>query len=190
MLLPVLASKTVSSQTKWQGPQSATRLAGSMVSVYEQLQAKFSRDARGHYIFSPVFLTQWCHSLLRYNLQECEVLEAWADAARRVFQDSLVGKHAADFEVILMAILRSDWSFNAHPDGMLFTSIVPVEKSPATDTHGQGRPLIRILENDYEALLQQGLKKYAREFRELPILLFTEVSHTSSTMQTLQPHLR
>jgi dynein heavy chain 2 len=96
---------------QWSQAAQHTRLAGTMVSVYEQLRAKFSRDARSHYLFTPRHLTQWALALLRYDLGPVEVLEAFSAAARLLFRNMLVGEDADKFAALFNAALRTDWNY-------------------------------------------------------------------------------
>lgn len=88
-----------------------------MVTIYSQVQQKFSRDSYGHYLFTPRELTNWCLSLMRYNLSEIEsdsstepLLQIWAYEACRIFQDRLVDQDAKrQFTSILSSVLQDEW---------------------------------------------------------------------------------
>jgi dynein heavy chain 2 len=102
---------------KWTQNSNVYQLASSMVTVYSQILSKFSRDEYGHYLFTPRELTNWCLSLLRYNLSELKsdssvesVLQVWAYEACRIFQDRLVNKDSRKtFQSILSAVLSDEW---------------------------------------------------------------------------------
>jgi dynein heavy chain 2 len=76
---------------------------------------------QGHYVYTPRELTQWCLSLLRYNLNDLKdnssvdgLLEIWAYEAYRLFQDRLVDDVAKQaFDTIITSVLQDDWRTNA-----------------------------------------------------------------------------
>lgn len=79
--------------------------------------SKFSRDKYGHYLFTPRELTNWCLSLLRYNLTELKsdssvesLLQVWAYEAMRIFHDRLVDKDSRNqFISILSSVVQDEW---------------------------------------------------------------------------------
>lgn len=85
-----------------------------------QLRSRFTVDDYSHYLFTPRDLTNWCLSLLRYDLNagakegsSDHVLEIWAYEARRLFRDRVVGTEGQNkFDSILMSTVRADWSAN------------------------------------------------------------------------------
>jgi dynein heavy chain 2 len=105
---------------KWGSSSNVFNLASSMVAVYSQVLAKFSRDTHSHYLFTPRELTTWCLSLLRYNLSELKsdtttesLLQVWAYEACRIFHDRLVDKDARkQFLSILSGVLSDEWRAN------------------------------------------------------------------------------
>ena len=87
---------------------------------WRQLRTRFTVDDYSHYLFTPRDLTNWCLSLLRYDLNagakegsSDHVLEIWAYEARRLFRDRVVGSEGqSKFDSILMSTVRADWSAN------------------------------------------------------------------------------
>ena len=69
MLHPVLTHKTAGKQ-EWTSAKSISRLATTLVTVYEQLRSKFSVDDQKHYRFSPKSISKWVVGLLRYNMNQ------------------------------------------------------------------------------------------------------------------------
>ena len=102
---------------KWGSSSNIYQLASSMVAIYSQVLAKFSRDVHSHYLFTPRELTTWCLSLLRYNLSELKndsglesLLQVWAYEACRIFHDRLVDKDARKtFLSMLNGVLQDEW---------------------------------------------------------------------------------
>jgi dynein heavy chain 2 len=177
MLSPVVRTK-VGGRGEWADPGKIQKLAGSMVNVYQQLRQRLTRDMHSHYVFTPVFLTRWCVALLRYDLQAVPLLEAWAHAAQRLIRPTLVGEDAGNFDAILNAVLRSDWSTSLDSlKGHVYTSLAPVE---ASGWRGHARPLTKLSQADYKELLGGGMRKYAREFSDLNLQLFDEVGGGSA----------
>ena len=110
-------STTMNKHPKWGSNSNVYQLATSMIHIYSQVQSKFSRDTYSHYLFTPRELTNWCLSLLRYNLAELKsdsslesVLKVWAYEACRIFQDRLVDKDSrSSFLTILSSVLSDEW---------------------------------------------------------------------------------
>ena len=70
LLQPVMAHKAAGRKDDWTSAKSVSRLATTMVGLYEQMRARFTPDESKHYRFSPKSLTRWVVGLLRYNLTE------------------------------------------------------------------------------------------------------------------------
>jgi dynein heavy chain 2 len=69
----------------------------------------------GHYLFTPRELTNWCLSLLRYNLNDLKdnnsvepLLEIWAYEARQ------------QFDTIISNVLQDDWRTTIKLKGLTF----------------------------------------------------------------------
>ena len=45
-----------------------SKLASTMVELFEQVRSRFTVDDYRHYLFTPRELTAWVHGLLRYGL--------------------------------------------------------------------------------------------------------------------------
>jgi len=112
-----ILSPTMGKHPKWSSNSNVYQLATSMVNIYIQVLAKFSRDTYGHYLFTPRELTNWCLSLLRYNLAEIKndssvdsLLQIWAYEACRIFHDRLVDTDSRNtFLGILSSVLQEEW---------------------------------------------------------------------------------
>jgi len=112
-----ILSPTMGKHPKWSSNSNVYQLATSMVNIYIQVLAKFSRDTYGHYLFTPRELTNWCLSLLRYNLVEIKndssvdsLLQIWAYEACRIFHDRLVDTDSRNtFLGILSSVLQEEW---------------------------------------------------------------------------------
>ncbi len=104
------------------------RISYFKIIVYQKVLANFNRDMYGHYLFTPRELTNWCLSLLRYNLSDFKdntsvepLLEIWAYEACRLFQDRLVDNEARQqFDNILSTVLQEDWRTSVKLKGKNF----------------------------------------------------------------------
>ncbi|XP_022324921.2 cytoplasmic dynein 2 heavy chain 1-like isoform X2 [Crassostrea virginica] len=189
-LTPIL-NRQLGRHPVWGNPAKVYALAGSMVQLYDQLRTRFTVDDYSHYLFTPRDLTNWCLSLLRYDLNagakegsSDHVLEIWAYEARRLFRDRVVGSEGqSKFDSILMSTVRADWSANIfdnldtdyfvtwgarHEDGG--PAVAAGAPLPPT-----GKPLGKLNTDDLTAVVERGLKLYSRENRDLDILIFREV---------------
>ncbi|XP_077984893.1 cytoplasmic dynein 2 heavy chain 1-like [Glandiceps talaboti] len=189
-LTPVL-HRSLQSHPVWASSAKVHHLAGSMVQVYEQTRGRFSVDEYSHYLFTPRDLTNWVLGLLRYDLNAStsesssdHVLEVWAYEARRLFRDRLVGDDGlAKFDNILMGILQSEWNashiFDRLQDAYYVTwgarseAGAPIS-APGAPLPPNGKPLGRLNKDDLREVINKGVKVYARDNRELDLLLFRE----------------
>ncbi|CAE7880984.1 DYH1B, partial [Symbiodinium sp. KB8] len=175
------------------------RIADTMVSVYEQIKAKFTVDDHRHYLFTPRDLTSWVQGLLRYRLESADALvEVLAHEAQRIFGDRLVGPDAhTSFDGILNSVLRSRWGFkgnSANSDYYVALAHGGGSSGAAGGGAGGGARaggsggedqgledgkqaalLERVKEDELRALVERGLMMYEREEKELHIQLFREV---------------
>ena len=116
-LRSIFASTGMEKHAKWSVKANVYQLASSMVTVYSQVLANFSRDVYGHYLFTPRELTNWCLSLWRYNLAEIRsdtsidsLLQVWTYEACRTFQDRLVDNEGKrTFISIIGTVLQDEW---------------------------------------------------------------------------------
>jgi dynein heavy chain 2 len=107
----------MSKHPKWSSNSNIYQLAGSMVTVYSQVLKNFSRDSYGHYLFTPRELTNWCLSLLRYNLADIQsdsstepLLQIWSYEACRIFHDRLVDLESRKIFIgIMSSVLQDEW---------------------------------------------------------------------------------
>ncbi|EGD76743.1 dynein heavy chain isotype 1B [Salpingoeca rosetta] len=171
MLGPVLHFK-YQGMGQWTTPQNVSRLAASMVAVYEFAKREFTRDTQGHYIFTPVFLTEWALSLLRYDLSAVNLLDAWAYSAQLLFRNTLIADHQARFDSFLSALLQRDWGHDLEKlNNSVFTTFIPAE----VQTAGQGKPLSLVSLDDYADMLKTGITRHNREHAPLTLKLFPEM---------------
>ena len=89
------------------------------------MKNKFTVDDYRHYLFTPRDLTQWVKNLLRYDLENDELLDCLVYEAERQFRDRLVdGDAIQKFNSILSGIVRSNWRHSANLDGVYFTALM------------------------------------------------------------------
>nr|XP_032832089.1 cytoplasmic dynein 2 heavy chain 1 [Petromyzon marinus]XP_032832097.1 cytoplasmic dynein 2 heavy chain 1 [Petromyzon marinus]XP_032832104.1 cytoplasmic dynein 2 heavy chain 1 [Petromyzon marinus] len=173
----------------WVATASVKKLAGSMLTLYQQVRAKFTPDDHNHYLFTPRNLTQWALGLLRYDPSSGDrasssadaVLEVWAYESCREFRDRLVGSRARDtFDAALASVLHSDWGSNPLPQladayyvtwGAHHMSV----SAPGQPLPQHGKPLGRLSSTDLKSVIKKGLVHFAREYRPLRLLLFPEL---------------
>eukprot|EP00049_Salpingoeca_infusionum_P001770 m.50835 g.50835 ORF g.50835 m.50835 type:complete len:4155 (+) comp11193_c0_seq1:125-12589(+) len=160
---------------KWTTATNVARLAGSMITIFDQVRTKFSRDSHGHYLFTPAYLTEWVTSLLRYNLQSINLLDAVADSANRRFRQLLLRTDATKFDAIVASVLRADWSHTL--DGLKgkVCSTLLGGATPTSEGSQKARPYLKGSFEDYREVLEIGLKRFSREHSELGIQLFDEM---------------
>ncbi|CAI9737451.1 cytoplasmic dynein 2 heavy chain 1-like isoform X1 [Octopus vulgaris] len=170
----------------WSNPSKIHSLAGSMVQLYEQLQAQFSVDDYSHYLFTPCDLTQWILNLLRYDLRDTassnsseHILEIWAYEASRLFRDRIVGPESRSrFDQILMSIIQADWSADVLDKLQSFYHVTWGSRSTNSSTTSQkrnGKPLGRLSRDDLKSVIEKGLRAFCYENKIDDMLIFKEV---------------
>jgi len=156
----------------WNSETQVKNLSEVMLEVYDQVCSSFSVDDHRHYRFTPRNLSNWVLSLQRYDLQECELLDAVAYEGARVFRDRLVGSDAQNqFDVAVAGAIRGTFSHNVNMDA-LYTTFAAVEDKPAP---GSAMPLAGMAMDRFKSFVEERLQAYEREIKELDILLFPEV---------------
>eukprot|EP00931_Biecheleriopsis_adriatica_P043590 TRINITY_DN24917_c0_g1_i1.p1 TRINITY_DN24917_c0_g1~~TRINITY_DN24917_c0_g1_i1.p1 ORF type:complete len:4311 (+),score=994.91 TRINITY_DN24917_c0_g1_i1:69-13001(+) len=148
------------------------KTAEAMVDIYTSMKDKFTVDDHEHYLFSPRDLTQWILQLLRYEVVSVEsFIEAWAYEACRIFRDRLVGDEAkTHFDTLLRNALIQYLSSDVEVDKLLFTSMLTIgdEGVPSGD-------MKKVSHADYSKMVQEGLKVFQREIKDMDIELIPEV---------------
>lgn len=122
---------------RFRGAAALHKLAATMVEVHAGVLQRFSVDEQRHYLFTPRDLTSWVRGLMRYPLEEEQLLEVLAYEAARVYRDRLVDADAAaKFDAGLAAALRSTWGFNPDLRDVLYTSLAHVTRGGAAGAGG------------------------------------------------------
>ncbi|KAI8896032.1 dynein heavy chain and region D6 of dynein motor-domain-containing protein [Globomyces pollinis-pini] len=177
IFLQPIIDHCIPSHQIWSLPKNVSRLASTIVNIYEQTVAKFTVDLYSHYNFTPRDISRLVFSLVRYiytSTDEKELIDIIAYESQRLFQDRLVGADARQkFQSILFSILRSDWNYQGSLSGVIFTK---ADNSMITsDNISNGTPLIRMAIDAYRVQLQQRLTDYERDVQDLHLKLFPEM---------------
>ena len=148
-------------------PGERTKLAATLVEVYEKVKATFVVDDARHYLFTPRDLSAWVSNLLRYDLGNEDLLNVVAYEGSRLFKDRMVDAGAeAKLENILGGVLRSRWRFVAALDEVYFTTLsTGAIGSKGADAEGKaGAPLLqRVDVVDFRGVVQKGVDYYESE---------------------------
>ena len=159
------------------------KAAEAMVDVYTNMKAKFTMDDHEHYLFNPRDLTQWVLQLLRYEVVSIDsFIEAWAYEATRIFRDRLVGDEAKNhFDAILRNASIQYLGTDVDVDKLIFTSMLTLgdEGVPSGD-------MKKVALEDYTKMVQDGLKSYQREVKDLDVELVPEVLEQIKWMDRAQ----
>ncbi|KAJ3022561.1 Cytoplasmic dynein 2 heavy chain 1 [Thoreauomyces humboldtii] len=173
LLQPILAHAVTGHKT-WSLPRSIQKLASSMISIYDEVTKRFTPDMKPHYLFTPRDITRWILGLARYEYissEQEELLDVVAYEAKRLFQDRLVTPDAKQkFGTILANVLKSDWSYELVGKEMVYTSAA---KTSSLDLHA-ARGLTRVSLEDYKKSVQDALKVYERDYRDMNMCLIPE----------------
>jgi len=117
-------SSTGLMEPQWGSEASLKKLANAMLELYDKVRSRFSVDDYRHYLFTPRELSQWCFSLLRYDLASVPLLELWCYEAERIFGDRLVSEEARrKFRDLLYTIVRQQFQYEIKLDGVCYTSL-------------------------------------------------------------------
>jgi dynein heavy chain 2 len=148
------------------------KVAEAMVEIYSTMKGRYTVDDHDHYLFSPRDLTQWVVQLLRYEVASVEeFLEAWAYEASRIFRDRLVGEEAqTQFDGLLKQEVMQHFNTDIEVEKLCYTSLL--------NMGDEGVPkgvMNKVSREDYKKMVEQGLKLYEREVKDLPIELVSEV---------------
>ena len=145
------------------------KAAEAMVGIYTNTRSKLTMDDHDHYLFNPRDLTLWVLQLVRYDIVSVDTfLNGWAYEANHNFRDRLVGaKSQNQFDSMRRNAMIQFFNANVDLEKLCYTSMVTFGDNgiPSGD-------LRRILMGDYKKMVEEGLKSYEREVKDMPIDLF------------------
>ena len=195
-LKTVLNSSTLFDD-KFRNDSEGSKLALSMVEIYQKTREKFTVDDRRHYLFTPRDLTLWMKNLCRYDLAGEPLIDIVAHEACRIFRDRLVGGDSwSRFDQQLNAVLRTHFKATVTASDLFFTSLTTARGSGGGNSEAEspmGGKMHRMSEGDFSKLVSQGIMYYEREERDLNMLLFSEmlehIAHVDRVLSSSFGHL-
>lgn len=153
---------------------SSKKLAQFLIDLYSNVRQKFSVDDHRHYLFTPRDLTGLVFNLLRYEINEAQgLIETLIYESSRIFRDRLVDKDSKmRFDKILYSLLKNHLRYNEQMKATYFISKI-VQGSQGLVP---GLPLLgRIGAKDFEAMIDQALRAYEREYKSMDVHLIEEI---------------
>ncbi|KAL2914266.1 hypothetical protein HK105_206212 [Polyrhizophydium stewartii] len=176
MLRPIIET-CLPSHRVWSLPKNVSKLAATIVSVYEQTVAKFTVDMYSHYLFTPRDISRLVLSLGRFvfsGADDNEVIDIVAYESQRLFQDRLVGADARQkFQALLFSVLRTEWSYQGSLSGVIFATADAGVGTSMPDLR-LARALVRMPLEKYRDKIARQLQVYERDSRDLHLTLFPE----------------
>lgn len=153
---------------------SSKKLSQFLIELYNTVKSKFSVDEHRHYLYTPRDITQLIFSLLRYDIREPQTLiEVLIYESSRIFKDRLVDKESkAKFDSTLYTLLRNHLKYN---DKLTDTYFISKVGQPGERIIEILPSLGRISKADFVQVIEQSLRAYEREFKEMTIHLFDEI---------------
>ncbi|KAH9247140.1 hypothetical protein BASA81_015283 [Batrachochytrium salamandrivorans] len=125
-LSPILESCFPNHQV-WSSPKNISRLASTIVGIFEQTVQQFTVDMFSHYLFTPRDLSRLIWSLDRFIYEkqdDHELIEVVAYEFQRLIQDRLVGNEARQkFQKLLFLALRTDWNYQETVQNVLYATL-------------------------------------------------------------------
>ena len=189
--LSIVLNNIPISDRKWVNSTDRERLASSIVEIYQKVKEKYTVDDCRHYLFTLRDITTLIKNISRYNLSVENLLDALSYECCRVYRDRLVGVEAINrFDQILGGILRSAFRHSMMAPGVYFSSLTSARGNANTGAdEGKDEPgspragggaavgavISRLSEDDFRALVSQGVLYYEREEKDLNMLLFSEL---------------
>ncbi|KAJ3270644.1 Cytoplasmic dynein 2 heavy chain 1 [Terramyces sp. JEL0728] len=160
----------------WSMPKNISKLAATIVNIYEQTIQKFTVDMYSHYTFTPRDISRMLLSLVRYvysGNDEKEIIDILAYEAQRLIQDRLVGADARQkFQSILFSILRSDWNYEGSLGGFVYSKSI---RSTSTINLSLGTSLLKKSIDECRDQIQSELQGYERDIQNLELQLYPEM---------------
>ncbi|XJO78526.1 hypothetical protein BDV3_002952 [Batrachochytrium dendrobatidis] len=185
MLQPVLES-CLPNHRVWSHPKSISKLASTIVSIFEQTVQKFRVDMHSHYVFTPRDISRLVLSLGRFVYQENdenELIKVIAYESQRLFQDRLVGHDARQsFQSLLFSILQSEWNYQGTLQGIIYAITEAGELGSLSDVT-TAKKLGCLTMDQYKEKLTKQLRVYERDNRDLHISLYPEMLELISRME-------
>ncbi|KAI9144619.1 dynein heavy chain and region D6 of dynein motor-domain-containing protein [Paraphysoderma sedebokerense] len=166
----VLAQK-YESHDIWSFPKNISRLASTMMGIFQQVTSKFTADVASHYRFTPRDLNRWVCGLQRYQLlspEASELLDAFANEALRIFHDRLVTPiERTKFVNILTTAIAAEWNYNINLSGY-YTAKKVVQLDTASFE------LVKVTAEEYKKKNESTLSDFERDVREFGFSLFPQ----------------
>ncbi|KAI8925894.1 dynein heavy chain and region D6 of dynein motor-domain-containing protein [Entophlyctis helioformis] len=161
----------------WSLPKNISKLAATIVNVFEQTVLKFTVDMYSHYLFTPRDVTRLVVSLGRFvytGTEDMELIDVIAYECQRLFLDRLVGSDARQkFQTLLLSVLRSEWSYQGSLSGVVFATAEPGTSVSVTDSKS-AKAMVRLPLDKYKERVAKQLQVYERDIRDLHLSLFPE----------------
>uniref|UniRef100_T1IHY1 Cytoplasmic dynein 2 heavy chain 1 n=1 Tax=Strigamia maritima TaxID=126957 RepID=T1IHY1_STRMM len=188
-MVPVLHEIT-GKNSRWNASsEKASKLATTMIEIYEQTKKCFTTDDYHHYSFTPRDLSRWVMGFLRYNLKESNedevqaMLQITVYEAKRLFQDKLVGEEShnvktcidsvgavkSQLEDILRAAVEKEWNINVMESLKNTYFVTKGAKTDTVITPGAQLPSFGL------PLGKLDSKEWEKIVKELNIFIFHEV---------------
>eukprot|EP00842_Homolaphlyctis_polyrhiza_P004738 jgi/Hompol1/5265/HPOL_004290-RA len=176
LLRPVVDS-CLPTHRVWSLPKNISKLAATIVSIFEQTVVKFTVDMHSHYLFTPRDISRIVLSLARFiysGVDDNELIEVLAYECQRLFQDRLVGLDARQkFYTLLFSVLKTEWSYQGSLNGVIFATADSTVSSSMPDLQN-ARALVRLSIEKYKEKLAKQITILERDVRDLHLPLFPE----------------
>ncbi|CAG0920502.1 unnamed protein product, partial [Notodromas monacha] len=190
-----ILAQVTDDNSPWRSAGRIESIAYAMIKLYEQLQANFSVDDHGHYVFTPRDLTRWAMGLLRYDvrsLAENGFLMAWCHEALRLFRDKMSGEKDRDkfdriFYDVLAGIQGTGEVFADLNANFFVTPGASSEKQTAAGAPlpPLGKMLGKLGPIEWQSVVEKAIVRYSRENEELDLEMFREPLDLMSRMDRI-----
>eukprot|EP00754_Rhynchopus_humris_P016707 Rhum_TRINITY_DN14526_c0_g2::Rhum_TRINITY_DN14526_c0_g2_i1::g.95036::m.95036/K10414/DYNC2H, DNCH2; dynein heavy chain 2, cytosolic len=164
----LLASPQLAKNSGGWGVGKGADLSRVMCSVYADVKKKWTVDDASHYVFNPRDITAWVMNLLRYDLENNDLLDIVYYEGQRTFADRLTKtEYRKRVNDLLAEQLSSVLGFTRRDreGDRFFTSWLA----------GTSRTLQSIDYKDYKKQVQTALLQHEREIKSLNLVLLPEL---------------
>ena len=181
-------AEVASNLAKFMKLEERTKLATTLVEIYEKIKATFLVDDARHYLFTPRDLSAWVKNLSQYDLGGEDLLDVISYEGSRIFRDRMVDEESeTKLDSIVRTILRSKFHFVPSLTDIHFTTMglaaigghtkySKQQRSESSGTDSLNTPLlVRTTRTEFQSYVQKGIEHYERETAELNMLLFPQI---------------
>lgn len=178
-----------------------SKICPSMIAIYEQIKTTFRRDEYRHFILTLRDLTQWTFGLIRYGMNDGDIVNIWYNEGMRILHDrmpnektkqmlgnifrSIMNKHQLPFKEKKEVSLYCTFVTQPHDDDIKDSDDMD-DSIKCMKQMGDSFSCVSI--NDFKTVISTKIRSYEKEYNELHLILFQEFLENLQKLDRIISH--